>query len=212
MGMAATARASLEMTLMKKLIRILAGPGLLLVLLAGCGTPQQQEVSSAGGAAGATKVAAVAQDSATTTTAKKDDTVPLSQIPTVGESSPPMSGAIKLDTVVYDDSVFQNVGCGSGFTWVFDLNRAYTKLSAVIGLDDNSLSNDQVTVTFKGDNDANLGTVQTALGTVKPTEVVTAGNLRLRVEVTRSGGGCIAETGYGSTLGLGNAVLTPAGK
>ena len=194
---------------MKKLIRTLAGPGLLLVLLAGCGTPQQQEVSSPGGAAGATKVAAVAQESPTTT-AKKDNSVPLSQIATVGESSPPMSGPIKLNTVVYDDSVYQNVGCGGGFTWVFDLNRAYTKLTAVIGLDDASLSNDQVTVNFKGDNDADLGSVQTALGDVKPTEVVTAGNLRLRVEVTRSGGGCIAETGYGSTLGLGNAVLTPA--
>jgi hypothetical protein len=196
------------MTPMKKLIRTLAGPGLLLVLLAGCGTPQQQEVSSSGNAAGATKVAAVAQETPSTTV-KKDNTVPLSQLPTVGESSPPMSGPIKLNTVVYDDSVYQNVGCGSGFTWVFDLNRAYTKLTAVIGLDDASLSNDQVTVTFKGDNDANLGTVQTALGEVKPTEVVTAGNLRLRVEVTRSGGGCIAETGYGSTLGFGNAVLTP---
>jgi hypothetical protein len=206
--MSATARASLEMTLMKKLIRIVAGPGLLLVLLAGCGNPQQQvEVSSPGSSAGATKVAAVAETPSTT--AKKDDTVPLSGIPTVGESSPPMSGPIKMDTVVYDDSVYQNVGCGSGFTWVFDLNRAYDKLSAVIGLDDSSLSNDQVTVTFKGDNDANLGTVQTGLGQVKPTDVVTAGNLRLRVEVTRSGGGCIAETGYGSTLGLGNAVLTP---
>ena len=195
---------------MKKLIRTLAGPGLLLVLLAGCGTPQQQEVSSPGGPAGATKVAAVAQEESPSTTAAKDNSVPLSQIPTVGEASPPMSGPIKLDTVVYDDSVYQNVGCGSGFTWVFDLNRSYSKLTAVIGLDDASLANDQVTVTFKGDNDANLGTVQTGLGEVKPTEVVTAGHLRLRVEVTRSGGGCIAETGYGSTLGFGNAVLTPS--
>ena len=193
---------------MKKLIRTLAGPGLLFLLLAGCGNPHQGEVSAPGGPSGATKVAAVAQESPSTT-AKKDDSVPLSQIPTVGESSPPMSGPIKLDTVVYDDSVYQNVGCGSGFTWVFDLNRAYSKLTAVIGLDDASLSNDQVTVTFKGDDDANLGTVQVGLGKVQPTEVVTAGHLRLRVEVTRSGGGCIAETGYGSTIGLGNALLTP---
>jgi hypothetical protein len=195
---------------MKKLIRTIAGPGLLLVLLAGCGTPQQQEVSSPGGPSGATKVAAVAQESPATTAAPKDDTVPLSQIPTVGEASPPQSGPIKLDTVVYDDSVYQNVGCGGGFIWVFDLNRDYSKLTAVIGLDDASLANDQVTVTFKGDGDANLGTVTTGLGDVKPTEVVTAGHLRLRVEVTRSGGGCIAETGYGSTLGFGNAELTPS--
>jgi hypothetical protein len=196
------------MTPMKKLIRNLAGPGLLLVLLAGCGTPRDVEVTAPGSSAGATRVAAAA---APTTTAKaKADTVPLSQIPTVGESSAPMSGPIKLDTVVYDDSVYQPVGCAGGFTWVFDLDRAYSKLTTVIGLDDNSLANDRVTVTFKGDDDKNLGTVETTLGQVKPTEIVLDGNLRLRVEVTRSGGGCVPETGYGSTLGFGNAVLTPA--
>jgi hypothetical protein len=194
---------------MKKLIRCVAGTGMLLVLVAGCGATPQDVTSPGAGGSGATAGLAAATKDTTTTTAASN-TVPLTDIPTVGETSAPMSGPIKMNTVVYDESAYQPVGCGGGFTWVFDLNRAYKKLNAVVGLDDASMANDDVTVTFTGDDGKALGTAKASLGTVAPVEIGLTGNLRLRITVTRSGGGCIPEIGYSSTLGLGNATLTPA--
>jgi hypothetical protein len=192
---------------MKKLIRCVAGTGMLIALVAGCGSPRQDVTSPGAGGSGATANLAAATKDTTTTTAASN-TVPLSEIPTVGEMSPPMSGPIKMNTVVYDDSVYQPVGCAGGFTWVFDLNRGYKKLNAVVGLDDASLANDDVTVAFTGDDGKALGQAKVSLGTVTPVEIGLTGNLRLRITVTRAGGGCIPEVGYGSTLGLGNATLT----
>lgn len=185
-------------------IRCLAG-ALLLVVVAGCG--QEQPVSSAAGPA-----AGVAAAQATTTTEPpaEPEGVPMSSLPVVGEGSTPLRGPLKMNAVVYEDTVYQNLGCGGGFLWVFDLNRSYTKLSTVIGLDDNSIADDDVNVRFIGDDGANLGSVDVRLGTVAPIELPISGVLRLRVEVTRSGGGCIPETGYGSTLGFGDAKLTKA--
>ena len=187
---------------MNKLIRCVAGT-LLLVVLAGCGTNEQVKVSGPASA----DVAAARVEDTTTTAPPAPEGVPLAQVPIVAEGSTPMHGPIKMNTVVYEDSVFQSLGCGSGFLWVYDLNRAYTKLTAVVGIDDYSIVDDKVTVAFKGDNNANLGQIDVSLGVVAPIELPVTGVLRLRVEVTRVGGGCIPATGYGSTLGMGDAKV-----
>ena len=134
--------------------------------------------------------------------------MPLWDLPTIGEGIAPMHGPLKMNTVVYDNSVYDALGCTAGVTWVFDLNRAYDKLTGTIGLDDTSVSKDNVTVTIKGDNDAVLNTTTATLGAVPPISINLANQLRLRVEVTAGNGVCVPASDYGSTVAIGNALLT----
>lgn len=187
---------------MNKIIRIAVSAGLVSVALAGCGSTQQVDT----GAPAKATTAAAQQESPTTTKAPAG--VPLSEITVVGEASTPMSGPMKMDAKIYEDSVYQSLDCGAGFTWVFDLNRSYSKLNATVGYDDNAIAEESSVVTFKGDDGAVIGSVTVSLGKVAPVEINLNGALRLRVEVARQNGGCIAETGYSSRLALGDAMLT----
>jgi hypothetical protein len=196
---------------MNQLIRRSALPVMILLVLASCGT--NQEVNSSTGSHGVAQVAAAHTAAApTTTTTAAPAGVPLWDLPTIGEGIAPMHGPIKMNTVVYDNSVYDSLGCISGFIWVFDLNRAYDKLTGTIGLDDTSVSKDNVTVTIKGDNDAVLNTTTATLGTVTPISINLAGQLRLRVEVTAGSSLCVPASDYGSTLAIGNALLTKTAK
>jgi hypothetical protein len=198
---------------MNQLIRRSALPVMILLVLASCGT--SQEVNSSSGSHGVAQAAAAPAANAaapTTTTTAPPAGVPLWDLPVIGEGISPMHGPIKMNTVVYDNSVYDSLGCISGFTWVFDLNRAYDKLTGTIGLDDTSISQDNVTVTIKGDNNAVLNTTTATLGTVTPISINLAGQLRLRVEVTSGNSLCVPASDYGSTLAIGNALLTKTAK
>lgn len=188
---------------MNKITRAALSAGILLAVLVGCGAPQQVDTG-----APAVPAAAVTPKADAPTTTKPPAGVPLSEVSVVGEGSTPSSGPIKMDAKVYEESVYQTLGCGAGFVWVFDLNRSYSKLQATVGYDDNAIADESSVVTFVGDNGANLGEVTVSLGKVMPVEINLNGALRLRVEVLRSNGGCVAETGYSSTIALGDATLT----
>jgi hypothetical protein len=196
---------------MNQLIRRSALPVLLLLLLASCGTSQEVN-SSAGSHSGAQFASAAATPATAPTTTAPPAGVPLWDLPTIGEGIEPMHGPIKMNTVVYDNSVYDTLGCTAGFTWVFDLNRAYDKLTGTIGLDDTSVSKDNIKVTIKGDNDTVLNTTTATLGAVTPISINLANQLRLRVEVTAGGGLCVPASDYGSTLAIGNALLTKTAK
>jgi hypothetical protein len=47
---------------------------------------------------------------------------------------------------------------------------------------------------------------------VTPVSINLANQLRLRVEVTAGGGLCVPTSDYGSTLAIGNALLTKTAK
>jgi hypothetical protein len=195
---------------MNKRIRRSAVPVMLLLVLAACGTTQQ--VNSSTGTRGVAHFASAAAAAPTTTTTAPPAGVPLWDLPTIGEGIAPMHGPIKMNTVVYDNSVYDSLGCTTGVLWVFDLNRAYDKLTGTIGLDDTSVSKDNITVTVKGDNDAVLNTTTATLGTTTPISINLAGQLRLRIEVTAGNALCVPSSGYGSTLAIGNALLTKTAK
>ncbi len=195
---------------MNQLIRRSAVPALLLMVLAvGCGTTQQ--VDSSTGAHGVAREAVAHTAASTTTTTAAPAGVPLWQLPSTGEGIVPMHGPVKMSTTVYDNSVYDPLGCTSGVLWAFDLNKGYDKLTGTIGLDDNSPSTDNITVTITGDNGAVLNTTVAKLGTVTPISVGLGGQLRLQVAITGGGGNCNPATGFGSTIAIGNALLTKAG-
>ena len=195
---------------MNKLIRRSALPVLLLLILASCGT--NQEVDTSAGSHGLAKVAAVAKAAATTTTTLAPSGVPLSQLPVVDEGISPMNGPIKMNAVVYDNSVYDSFDCSNSVVWVFDLNRSYDKLTGVVGVDDASLATDNATVTISGDNNQVLSTTVASLGKVTPISVSLSGMLRLRIQLTRSSTTCVPTTGYSTTVAIGNATLTKVGK
>ena len=193
---------------MKQFIRRSSLPVMLLLVLASCGT--SQEVNSSAGAGGAAHLAASRAAAATTTTTAAPAGVPLWELPTIGDGITPMHGPIKMNTIVYDNSVYDTMGCTPAVAWVFDLNRGYNTLTGTVGLDDTSVSKDNLTITVKGDNDAVLNTTNATLGATTPLSVSVAGQLRLRVEISGGGGTCVPESGYGSTIAIGNAMLTKA--
>lgn len=204
MGTSVRRNVSLENPTMNKFTRIATTAGIALVTLAGCGAPQRIETGSP-----AKAVTAAAPAASPTTTAKAAPSgVPLSQLTVIGEGSTPTRGPIKMNAKVYSDSVYETLGCGAGYAWVFDLNRSYSKLTTTVGYDDNAIADESAVVKFVGDNGQSLGQVNVSLGKVAPVEVPLNGALRLRVEVTRTNGGCIPETGYSSVVGLGDATLT----
>ena len=63
------------------------------------------------------------------------------------------------------------------------------------------------TVKVKADG-KDIGQASAKLGVPAPIEVNLDGVLRLRVEITRQGGGCINEIGYGTNIGFADAKLT----
>ena len=171
------------------------------LVLAACGGTGGDQVDSASPAPQAEKVevASVSQDSANTT--------PLADLVPTGESSALQHGALKINGTTYDDTVYGH-SCGRGWVGVYDLNRGYTKLATTVGVDDNSPEGDTVDVTVKADG-ATVANVSAQLGQPAPLEVGLTDVLRLRVEVN-GGSLCDEGTGFGTTIGLGDAQLTPA--
>jgi hypothetical protein len=119
----------------------------------------------------------------------------------------PQRGSIKVDTKVYESSVFASFGCTGGANWDFDLNREYTKLSAIVGVDDYSVADEQVKVEFLVD-DQPRGEANVKLGTAQPIEVDVTNGLRLRVEYTRDKATCEPTTGFSTNVVLADATLT----
>jgi len=187
---------------MNRWMRKTAAPALAIAisLVAGCGTTQN--VSSGGPAAPAQ------EDAATTKAAapKAPTGTPLGDMTSVGSAESPQRGTLKMNTKVYDDSIFSNLGCNVGTAWDFDLNREFQSLTATLGVDDYALPEDIVTVTVLADN-APISQSAVSLGVTADLNVSVANVLRLRVEITRRGGGCIGETGFGTNVGFGAAIL-----
>jgi len=143
-----------------------------------------------------------------TPAADASTTTPLSDtaIATAGNEVP-QYGSIKIDTKVYENSVYSALNCRAGTVWDFDLNRGYSKLNAIVGVDDHASSTDKVTVKLTADG-AVIRQADVSLGKATDLEVPTAGALRLTVEITRSGGKCDATNGASSYIAFGNARLT----
>jgi len=193
---------------MNKQFRPCAVPVLLVaacaaLLLAGCGGSGRVTVSSPGAPGRLTAAAAAT----TTTTAAPPAGIPLFQAPSTGFGVPPQHGPLKMNTKSYSDTSFAELGCTANQTWEFDLNRGFQKLTATLGVDDNSVAKDEVTVTFTGDDNAKLGQTKVQLGQVTPIEVPLANVLRLRIDIAHSVTACNAATGYGTTVGFGTGRL-----
>jgi len=189
---------------MNRSLRRLAAPTLALLIAAGCGGVQQVNTSSPGAPA---KVAAVAEAAPTTAKVAAPATTPLGDLQSLGSADRPVRGTLKINGTVYDNTIYSNLGCTAGTNWEFDLNRAYKKLNAVVGVDDGSLPDDNVTVKVKADG-KDIGQASAKLGVPAPIEVNLDGVLRLRVEITRQGAGCINEIGYGTNIAFADAKLT----
>jgi hypothetical protein len=194
---------------MNKQFRTGAAPLLLVaaaisVVLAGCGTSGKVTVSSPGAGAG---LRAASGAATTTTSAAPPAGIPLYQAPSTGFGVEPLHGPLKMNTKAYSDTSYAELACSGSQTWEFDLNRGYQKLTATLGVDDNSVAKDEVTVTFTGDDNAKLGQTKVQLGQVTPIEVPLGNVLRLRIDIAHSVTACNSATGYGTTVGFGSGRL-----
>jgi hypothetical protein len=191
-------------TLMKATLRFLVVPLIALVAVA-CGNPQQ--VKSDAGSSGAGVSAAAAATSTTTTTTAvpvKAKTTALADVPIVAGSVPVQSGTIKINGAITDDSIF-GWACTNPVL-NYDLNRAYTTLTATVGVDDGSIATDNVTIAFSADGKV-ASTSPVKLGTTAAVQIDVTNVLRLSIAVT-GGGACDSGTGTGTHFVIGNAQLT----
>jgi hypothetical protein len=190
---------------MKATLRFLVVPLFALVAVA-CGSPQQ--VKSDAGASGVGVSAAAKPPASTTTEPPKPKTTALSDVTLTSGSAPFQSGTIKVNGQLLDDSVY-GWACNQPVL-NFDLNRAYTTLTATVGVDDNAIDTDNVTITFKADG-AQIGSSQVKLGTPAQVQLPVSNILRLSIQVTTSNVACDSGTGTGTRFVLGTAELTPKG-
>ena len=176
----------------------------LVMVLSACGNAPADEANAGAPAVKAEKlsVASVAQDAANTT--------PLASLVQIPGSTPLRYGSVKVNATVYNDSMY-GAPCSSPLfpnvaSW--DMNRAYSKLTTTIGLDDNEVGNDAtVSVTFKADG-ATVANVEAKAGAAETVEIGLDNVLRLDMEFT-GGTGCFPGTQVGSKVVLGDAQLTP---
>jgi hypothetical protein len=195
-------------TLMKSTLRFLVVPLIALVAVA-CGNPQQVKSDAGSSGAGVSAAAAASTTTTTSTTLPASTkTTALADLDVVAGSPPVSSGTIKINGAVTDDTIY-GWACTQP-TLNYDLNRAYTTLTATAGVDDNSIATDQVTMTFTADG-ANIGTSVVKLGTTAPVQLNVSNVLRLSVAITTTGAACDSGTGAGTHFALGNAQLTPKG-
>ena len=182
--------------------RTLTAATVLILALTSCGSTQDVSTPIAPGTA--------AQEQPATTVAPTPadvGTTPLGDRSISVGGEVPQNGSIKIDTKVYENSIYSALGCASGTTWDFDLNREFAKVNAIVGVDDHASDTDKVTVKIKADG-AVVRQADVSLGKATDLEVPTAGVLRMSVEVTRSGGKCDPTNGDSSFVALGNARLT----
>jgi hypothetical protein len=196
-------------------LRLLVASVFTITLVA-CGAAPT-EVTSDGGAVRAASAAAPSQE-APATTAPAAKTTPLSDLSVIGASDPVITGSLKMNGTVYEDSVYVR-RCGGEATIFYDLNRSYTKLATVVGIDDGSLDPEEpefeevqqdksaITVVVKADG-AVKATVSPKLGAPAPLEVDLTNVLRLRIDIT-GGFLCWPAGGIATVVGLGDAKLTP---
>jgi hypothetical protein len=194
-------------TLMKATLRFLVVPLFALVAVA-CGNPQQVKSDAGSSGAGVSAAAAASTTTTSTTLPASTKTTALKDLDVVAGSAPVSSGTIKINGTVTDDTVY-GWACTQP-TLNYDLNRAYTTLTATAGVDDNSIATDQVTMTFTADGNT-VGTSVVKLGTTAPVQLNVANVLRLSVAIKSSGTTCDSGTGVGTHYALGNAQLTPKG-
>ena len=194
-------------------LRLLVASVFTLTLVA-CGAGPT-EVTSDGDAVRAASAAAPSQD-APATTAPAVKTTPLNEFNVLPPTSPLLSGEVKINGTVYDDSVYIR-RCETESRSSYDLNRAYTKLQTVVGLEDGSVNPEEpdlpttaagaVTVTFSAD-DVVKSTVTPKLGVPVPVEIDLTNVLRLRIDVT-GGAFCLPHSGIATVVAFGDARLTP---
>lgn len=127
-------------------------------------TPSDSE-SPSGDPSGPTAVAPGSTDSLTASTP-------------VDENDSLETGTATIDAKVYTD-VLRTQGCYGGYAEYY-LGRAWTSLSAVVGLDDYG-KDSPVTFTFTADG-KRVGFQQLLLGVAKPVTVDVTGALRVRIE------------------------------
>ncbi len=183
---------------MNRWTRIAAAPVLALAI-ASCGTTQELSSAPTPGPAAPAAPAAPAQGGGAKGTS-------LGDLVSIASGFAPQRGSVKLDTKVYDSSVYASFGCRNASAWEFDLNREYTKLSGVVGVDDYSIADDEATLKVIADGQPK-GQVTVKLGTTQPLEVDVTNVLRLRVELTRTSAACDHATGYSTNVAIGNATL-----
>jgi hypothetical protein len=188
---------------MKATLRFLVVPLIALVAVA-CGNPQQVKSDAGASGAGVSAAAAAATTTTTTNVPVKVKTTALADVPIVAGSVPTQSGTIKLNGVVTNDSIF-GWACTNPVL-NYDLNRAYTTLTATVGVDDGSIATDNVTIAFTADGKATSSS-PVKLGTTAAVQIDVTNVLRLSIAVT-GGGTCDSGTGTGTHFVIGNAQLT----
>jgi NPCBM/NEW2 domain len=191
---------------MKATLRFLVVPLFALVAVA-CGNPQQVK-SDVGSSGTGVSAAAAAATTTTTPAPTKAKTTALGDLDEVAGSDIAPSGTVKINGAVLDDSIY-GWACGPS-TLNFDLNRAYTTLTATAGVDDNSMATDSVTFTFTADGNQ-IGSSVVKLGTSAPVQLNVANVLRLGITIASTATACDSGIGFGTHFALGNAQLTPKG-
>jgi hypothetical protein len=192
---------------MKASLRFLVVPLIALVAVA-CGNPQQVKSDAGSSGAGVSAAAAPTTTTTTTTVAPSVKTTALADLGLAGGGPPAQSGSLKINGVVTDDTLY-GWACRQPVL-NYDLNRAYTTLTATAGVDDNSVPTDNVTMKFATDGNV-VGTSVVKLGTTAPVQVNVANALRLTITITTSSTACDSATGTGTHYAIGNAQLTPKG-
>lgn len=131
----------------------------------------------------------------------------LGDLTSIGSAQTPQRGSVKIDTKVYESSVYASFGCRVQSVWDFDLNREYTTLTATAGVDDYAIAEDEVNVKFFVDGQQR-GETTVKLGVAQPVQVDVTNGLRLRVEANRNSAACDPTTGYSTNVALADAKLT----
>ena len=117
-------------------LRLFAATAIALALSA-CGAGPT-EVNTASPVK-AESAAAPVQEAPAKKAAPKVKTTPLVDLATLPGSDPVLSGTVKMNGTVYDNSMYVQ-RCLAEPAISYDLNRSYTKLTTVVGLDDRTFN------------------------------------------------------------------------